>query len=522
MPLYDYQEKLVLESAVALMEHKRVITQAPTGSGKSHIFSAICSRYLAKNPGKRVMLLVHRTELMDQTKRTLLIDYGIPNASIRAGMTYIPDASVYVGMVESVKRRTKKIPEIGLLIIDEAHIANFFGILEHYPDTFILGFTATPLSSNKRKPLKMFYKHIVCGPQVKELIDKKRLVQNITIAPKGTVDRLKLAMKGGEFDEQQMGQEFKKPRYVNSTVLAYEQHALNTKTIVFNVNIEHSKAVTEAFVAAGYDCKHLDGYMDMSDRAKIIDWFKKNDHAILCNVGIATIGFDVKDIGTVIMNRSTTSIPLWLQCCGRGSRTYPGKDHFTIIDMGGNAIPLGDWCNDRDWRRVFEHPGLISDKKGVAPSKSCPKCDCIIAAQTMTCPYCGYEFPKKMTAEEAAVHEFVVVTEGISIDAICNNAKRMNFKPYYPFFRIGDEVAKRAASSFKKMDDDTFEVCLNEYIKLATSWAHGEGKKMNKWHKERAREHLMEQIKNKFPKWKSDEKMVAMPPSLTLQNIVSL
>src|SRR5690606_23535256 len=80
---------------------------------------------------------------------------------------------------------------------------------------------------------------------------------------------------------------------------------------------------------------------------------------------------------------------LWLQMTGRGSRPYPGKEYFTIIDMGGNALYHGDWCAERNWKDIFHFPEAPGTGGGVAPVKICVGCEAIIHASVKICPHCG-------------------------------------------------------------------------------------------------------------------------------------
>ncbi len=501
MKLRQYQESFVTGLAQCLSKHRKILGQLATGGGKTIVFASIANRYIKKT-NKRVLILVHRTELLEQTRKAAYNAYGLTCQPIVAGMKYIPDADIYVGMVESVNRRISKLPDIGLVIIDECHIASFNKMHDHFPDQYIIGFTATPLSSQKRKPLKMFYDEIVCGVDIPQLISEGHLCQNITWAPKETVDRLSLAVKGEEFDETLMGLTFSKPKYISNTVSAYEKWAKGTKTIIFNVNVNHSKEVALAFNSMGYECMHLDGEMDKVERKKILDWFKVTPNAILCNIGIATTGFDEPTIETVIVNKATMSMPLWLQMCGRGGRTLESKSAFTIIDMGGNAITHGDWCQSRDWTRLFHEPPKPG-KKSTAPVKSCPACDAIIPASVRICPYCGYEFASKDIPVEVDLHEFIVVTKGIDVATIIKeNAHR---KQYYPFFKIGSDLADEAHKTIPKMCNEYATFILQKYIDLAREWTKAEGKKLSQWQKEKAESHLWEKLKKHFPTWDPPE-----------------
>lgn len=495
MILRQYQEAAVSNVAKKLAAGvRKIVLQLSTGAGKTVIFSAISQRYITKNQ-KSVLILVHRKELLQQTRRTLFTAYGISAQVIIAGMRTVPVAPVYVGMIESTIRRIPK--NIGLVIIDECHFAAFHKIHEHFTEQYIIGFTATPLCASKTKPLKMFYNDIVCGIDIPDLIKGGHLCQNITYAPKDTVDRKTLKIKNGEFDEGLMALQFKKPKYINNTIIAYEKWARGTKTIIFNVNIDHSIAVTNAF--SSYNCKHLDSTMPPEERTKILQWFKETPDAILNNVGILVAGFDEPSIETVIFNKSTMSMPMWIQCTGRASRPTESKSAFVIIDMGGNANIHGDWCDSRDWYDKFHNPPKKGDKDGIAPVKNCPECDAIIPSQSRICKHCGYEFPPAKEELEEELSDFVVVTKGIDVRRIIEDNR--DKKEYYPFFKIGKDLARQAKNTIPSMTDENAEFILDRYNELAQEWTKASGKKFNKWHQDKAKEHLFYELQNCFPKW---------------------
>lgn len=497
MQLRTYQEKMVNELAVMLAGGtKKIVGQLSTGAGKTVVFSAISHRYTTKST-KSVLILVHRKELLQQTRRTLYNAFGITAQAIEAGMKTVPVAKVYVGMVESVARRIPK--NIGLVIIDEAHIAAFNKLHDHFPEHFIIGFTATPQSASKKHPMKDFYEDIVCGVDIPELIAAGNLCQNITFAPKETVDRGSLAIKGGEFDESRMAKEFAAPKFINNTVKAYQRWVEGTKCVIFNCNIDHAIQVNNAFIAAGYNARHLDSSMTTTERTNILQWFKTTPGAILNNVAILTAGWDEPTIESVIFNKATLSMPLWLQCCGRGARPTDQKSAFTIIDMGGNAITHGDWCDSRDWKDLFKNPNKGKKSDGVAPVKNCPECDAIVPASTRNCKHCGCLFPEKPPAIEQELSDFIMVTKGINVSQIIEANKEK--KEYYPFYLIGKDLATQAKRHSPRMTDEIAEYILNKYHALAKEWCNTKGKKYNQWHQARAKEHLYNELAERFKKW---------------------
>jgi|688.fasta_scaffold57441_4 superfamily II DNA or RNA helicase len=497
MQLREYQSKAVDQVARKIMQHRKVVFQLATGGGKTITFSAIAKRYVEKS-GKSVLILVHRKELAEQTRRTLFSFAGISAQIIKAGMKTIPNAAVYVGMVESVNRRIDRLNNIGLVIIDEAHNLSFAKMHEHFPNQMVIGFTATPLTSNKKKPLKDYYNDIVCGVDIPDLIQLGSLCQNITYAPKDVVNASELKIKNGEYDEGLMALEFSKPKHVQTTIEAYQRYAPNTKALIFNCNIQHSILVNQAFLSAGLNSRHLDSNMDDKQRDEIVKWYKDTPNAILNNVAILTTGFDAPDTETVIMNRSTLSMPLWLQCTGRGSRPTDAKSAFTIIDLGQNCVTHGDWCDSRDWENLFFNPPKVG-KPGVAPVKSCPECDAIMAARKMKCDYCGHEFPPAEIEIAERLSDFVVVTKGINVPSLIENNRHR--KEYYPFFNIGKQLSLAAKQTCKQMTDETFNFILLQYFDKAAEWCKESDKKFNQWHKDKAKENLIIELKNYFKTW---------------------
>lgn len=539
--LRDYQSKLKVDAALALRKIRRLLVWLSTGGGKTVIFSSISASYIEKSH-KSVLILVDRKELLMQTRKMLYNGYGITAELIVAGAKYIPPkAPVYLGMVESVNRRLLKLfnaAEIGLVIIDECHTAVFNKMVKVFEQQHILGFTATPVSSSRKDPLKNYYDGIVLGPPIQTLIKDGHLAQNITRAPADTVDRshLEVDKMRGDFDETAMAREFSRPKYIYNTVEAYKKWSLGNKTLVFNVNKEHNKAVCQAFVEAGLNAKWIDSDLKDHERDAIFRWLKETPDAILCNVGIATKGFDEPTVETIIMNKATLSLANWIQITGRGSRPinaqfikehqaeYPyvlsEKSFFTIIDMGKNWLAHGDWCNERDWKDIFENPPKPGDGNGIAPCKQCPKCEGIVPAQTKICPLtilqdddlvvCGHEFPVKAAPVEQELRDFVVITKNIDVDQIIELHKNKN--KYYPFYRIGEDLVKEVLKTTGEMSNERANFILSKYYELLEKWMKAARKKdkelkwrFDEWHRRKAKQHLFTKLKEYYIEWQPQQ-----------------
>lgn len=488
----------------------RIVFQLATGGGKTVTFAGLINRYLARQQ-KKVVILVHREELLKQACSTLFQWYGIAAAPVTASSNYLPNVMVYVAMVETANNRLKKNPNyfgnVGLLIVDECHIGNFKKLYEYFPQSLIIGFTATPISSSKKDPLKNHFKDIVCGIDIPELIEQGSLVPNRTVNIKN-INRSELKMKNGEFDETQMGNIYSDTKHVYNTIAGYQQYGIGTKTLVFNCNIEHSKKVNEAFLQAGYNSRHLDGFADDRERKDTLAWFHNTPDAILNNVGILTTGFDEPSVQTVIINKATASVPLWLQMTGRGSRPYPGKELFTIIDMGSNAITHGDWCVSRDWSYMFFHPEKPK-QGGVAPSKECVGCSTVIHASTKICRYCGADNSKKPVYDSGPVRfELLAAKKPIEINvdeviAEFANKKKPDGTPYKDMAVLHSIKYKiimhaKRVWRLKNIDDKTAERIIEMFQLSTKAWCQAKNRSFDGWLQRQTREWMMAEFKRVF------------------------
>src|SRR5690606_779705 len=187
------------------------------------------------------------------------------------------------------------------------------------------------------------YQSIVCGIDTHELIASGNLVRAKTYQPQTGLDKKGLKMSKGDYALGQMGAEFSKPKLVQAVLDSYQKYASGTKTIIYNTTIEHSKLVNDLLVSHGLPSRHLDSFASPEERKDALIWLNQTPDAILNNVGILTTGFDEPSIQTIVLNRCTKSLPLYLQMSGRGARPFPNKDHFNIIDLGDNSGMHGLW-----------------------------------------------------------------------------------------------------------------------------------------------------------------------------------
>lgn len=373
--LYDYQENdlnQIFERFENCPHNYNLLYQLPTGGGKTVIFSEIARRYIEQKE-KKVLILTHRIELSRQTSR-MLTEFGVKNKVINSTVKEIPDQRFYkcfVAMVETLKNRLQdelfNMENIGLVIIDEAHYNSFRKLFKFFNNCFILGVTATPLSSNVKLPMKDSYSELITGSPIPKLIEMGFLAKATTYSYDIVgLGSLQVGING-DYTVKSSEELYSNAAMQSKLLYAYEQRCKGKKTLIFNAGINTSKQVYETFKAAKYDVRHLDNANTKQQRKDILHWFKHTPNAILTSVGILTTGFDEPTIKTIIINRATRSLSLYLQMIGRGSRVLPTKKTFDVIDLGNNAARFGLWASDVNWQKIFRNPdyflgSIISDE----------------------------------------------------------------------------------------------------------------------------------------------------------------
>jgi len=253
------------------------------------------------------------------------------------------------------------ISNVGLVIIDEAHYNSFTKLFKFFEKSFILGVTATPLSSNIKLPMHDNYDELIVGESIKSLIDNKFLSRAEMYTYNVGLTSL-IVGSNGDYTVKSSEDLYTNVNMLGKLLQSYEERSKGKKTLIFNNGINTSLYVYDLFKSAGYNIAHLDNTASKSERKEILAWFKKTPDAILTSVSILTTGFDEPTVDTIILNRATKSLTLYYQMIGRGSRILDNKKSFSVIDLGNNFHRFGAWGADLDWQRIFRSPNYYLDK----------------------------------------------------------------------------------------------------------------------------------------------------------------
>lgn len=458
-----------------------VLCQSATGSGKTVIMSEFIRRWIIQNPNKKVLVSVYRDELVDQTSETLA-EFGIINEPIKAKSSNRFATNVYVGMTQTIWSRKISL-DVGLHIVDEAHEGLYAKTFSLFPGCKLVGFTATPII-NKRLTiykcaycskkhdsrvsccynekvekwsvpvtLSETYKEFVKGVPIRTLIDEGHLVDEF-IYSYDYYSNLE-AKENDDYDENEIAEESAK--HDLDVLEEYKEKALGKKTMIFTASTKQNLSLVDVFKSEGYDVKSYDSVNnDVSERKKIVEWYRGNQSGILISTGTFTTGFDDKEVECIIVNRPTKSLSLWHQIIGRGGRTSSKiyKPFFIVIDLGGNVKRLGKWSDNIDWENIF-YNGLNPAKKKKEILIQCEKCAYNwIGTQSDECPDCGYKnepptIIRNSIVDGNDIERAEIKTTAISVVPIPNGKKIAEF-------------VKRTTDS----KNDYYKILVERYVDL--------------------------------------------------------
>ena len=406
--LRDYQKDLL--EKINQNQHKKICVQLATGGGKTVIFSE-----LAENYNGRVLILVDSSELVQQTSNHIK-----GAGTFEAKDKIMSNDKIIISMAQTLRSRIKKTPEMindfDLIIIDECHVLCYEQVLK-ISTCKVIGFTATPVSNrvdkyyfdfedkqmhkedaNDRIEFKKdfflsdIFDDIITGIPISKLIERGFLVPDENyIIPVDEND-----FKFDSFGEVSNSEEVFDVKFQMDVLQNYNQFCKGKKTLIFTQDTNLNLLLFEQFINAGIENVFMYDSMNETqyNRAETVDKFRDTKGSILFNVGCFTKGFDVTDVECIIVARRVSSLSLWIQIVGRGSRTTDKlfKDKFIVIDGGTNIQRLGRWSEDFDWNEKFWCKGNYKPKKEAPEeeTKECENCSQLMNINACLCKSCDF------------------------------------------------------------------------------------------------------------------------------------
>lgn len=291
-------------------------------------------------------------EFVNNVKKIGFIDYmrqgkpfsnGFKLGLIKADV-FQPYGDVTICSAQTLHKRIYKLhPEMyDCVIVDEAHCflaATYFKGVSHFLPKLRLGLSATPQRMDGLL-LSDLFQQIVYEYNIAEGIKDGYLVEIDAIRIKTNISLDKVKTSGGELNITDLSNEVDTLVRNNIVCESYIKYCNGRQAIGYAVDINHAIHLADAFKEKGINADVISSNEELTgDRQEKVRLYKEGKINVLFNVGILTKGFDDPNTSCIIAARPTKSLPLYLQCLGRGTRTLKGViDGLYGIEDRVNAI----------------------------------------------------------------------------------------------------------------------------------------------------------------------------------------
>jgi DNA repair protein RadD len=378
---------------------RRLVVQAPTGSGKTRLAAEIVVG--AQLKGNPLCFVVPAISLIDQTVE-MFADEGIRDIGVIQADHPLTDWSkpVQIASIQTVRRRGVY-PNAKVVVFDECHQLHkehikWMGHLDRdtnqptdctgWETVPFIGLSATPWT----RGLGRFFQSLLVMSTTKELISQGYLSPfQVFAADHPDLSGVKIV--AGDYHEGQLSNVMQDNILVANIIKTYSEKWGKGKTFCFGVDCAHAAMLQARFLEAGISCAYQDARTPMSERKEIKEKFHNGEYQVVCNVGTLTTGVDW-DVRCLILARPTKSEMLFVQIIGRALRTADGKDKAVILDHTDTTMRLG-FASDIHHEHLNGGKFKQADKVVRVPRlpKPCPQCACLIPVGVKVCPACGFE-----------------------------------------------------------------------------------------------------------------------------------
>lgn len=348
----DYQRNAIDACRLALSRCRSALVVMATGLGKTIVFLLIAAACAKRG---RVIIVVDRKTLVRQTvEKFRLVAGSTLGIEVEQGDHYVDEYAtektrVIVATVQTLnsagqdgRRRMERFDpnEFVFLIADEGHhavAASWKRVFEHFaqnPNHKRIGVTATPDRSDE-VALGAVYDDVAYEYDLADGIRDGWLCRPEEYAiPMSAVDLSSCpTTSGGDFNDEILEQIMSQPEA--TLALATDIHAKlgDRKAIIFGVRVRHAEAICAVLDSIEPGCaKCVFGKTPTEERNQTLREFDDGAFRFLVNVGVATEGFDARNVHAVVIARPTKSRSLYAQMVGRGTRTWSYDGRQSCVD----------------------------------------------------------------------------------------------------------------------------------------------------------------------------------------------
>lgn len=357
--------------AIARGENRILLVMA-TGTGKTYTTFQIIWRLWKAKAAKRILFLVDRNILADQTLVNDFKPFGSVMTKIR-NRKIDPSYEIYLGLYQSLTgpdesdKIFKNVSKdfFDLIIIDECHRgsaaedSSWREILSYFENAIQIGLTATPKETEYVSNITYFGKPVYTyslkqgiqdgflAPYKVVKIDIDKDVDGWT-PPSGMKDDLGNEIERRIYNQADMDRILvlnKRTKLVASRVM----QLLNatdpfSKTIIFCEDIDHAERMRKAIVnAAGRLAIDNPRYVmritgdSVEGKAELDNFIDPESKfpVIATTSELMTTGVDAKTCRLIVLDKTINSMTTFKQIIGRGTRIDEdfNKYYFTIMDF---------------------------------------------------------------------------------------------------------------------------------------------------------------------------------------------
>jgi type I restriction enzyme R subunit len=378
---------------------KRILLVMATGTGKTYTTFQIIWRLWKARVVKRVLFLVDRNNLADQTKNNDFKPFG--SVMTKIGNRKIdPSYEIYLGLYQAItgpdesEKIFKNVSHdfFDMIVIDECHRgsaaedASWREILEYFTNAIQIGLTATPKETKYVSNITYFHEPVYTyslkqgiadgflAPYKVVRIDIDKDIEGWT-PPPGMTDDL-----GNEIEERTYNQmDMDRVLVLNQRTKLVAERVMKLlkatnpydKTIIFCEDIDHAERMRKAIVnAAGTLATDNSKYVmritgdSIEGKAELENFvFSESRYPVIATTSeLMTTGVDAKTCKLIVLDKNIRSMTTFKQIIGRGTRIDEeyGKMFFTIMDFKKATELFHDPDFDGDPVVIYE-PGIDDD-----------------------------------------------------------------------------------------------------------------------------------------------------------------
>lgn len=335
MELRPYQK----EAMAAVLDewdsgNSKTLLVLPTGCGKTIVFAKITEECVMR--GKRVLILAHRGELLEQAADKIKKATGLCCAMEKAEESCLGSwYRVVVGSVQTLMREKRLSgfdhKYFDTIIIDEAHHCitdSYQNILNYFPYADVLGVTATP-DRGDMKNLGQVFNSLAYEYTLPKAIKEGYLSPIKAVTIPINLDLTGVSTQAGDFKASDIDTAL--DPYLYQIADEMINYCSDRKTVVFLPLVKTSQKFRDILNSKGFRAAEVNG--NSPDRAEILKDYEDGKYNVLCNSMLLTEGWDCPDVNCVIVLRPTKVRGLYCQMVGRGTRLAPGKTELLLLDF---------------------------------------------------------------------------------------------------------------------------------------------------------------------------------------------